>query len=393
MFQYQAPKINLIFGYGALEKLPYEVKKLGKKAMIVTGKNSMKKLGFLDKAINELKKNNIDVTHFGEIEPNPTVIIIDKGARLAFQKNCDVIIGFGGGSSIDVAKAIAIMVAHPEAKSIWEFSPTNKNPKMISSAIPVIAVNSTSGTGSHLTPYYVITNSDTNQKPGNGHNSIFPKVSIVDLDVVSKMPPSLTAESGFDVMAHVMEGLISSNSTPFSNIYALEAIRLVWDYLPIAYNDGKQMEAREKMALADCLAGWVLTTADSELPHALGHPITGFYPKISHGMSLAIIMPSIIRFNIEHGSDRIIKSYCLAAEKMGAKCNFSGKKDALKAADKIEELLKNINLNKKLKEFNVKEENLSQMAKSCMETMFEDFKRAPFQPSIKDIYNIYKENY
>ena len=118
--------------------------------------------------------------------------------------------------------------------------PTNQDPTPIESAFPIIAVPSTSGTGSHQTPYYVITNTSTGEKPGNGHRSIFPCLAIVDLDIVSSMPPQLTAETGFDVMAHALEGLVSANANDISDIHALTAIELVWTYLPRAYKNGDE---------------------------------------------------------------------------------------------------------------------------------------------------------
>ncbi len=388
MFEYRIPDINLILGRGAIRQLASVVKGFGEHALVVTGRASMKKLGILDRVLEDLRKVGVRVTHHGGVSPNPSVEIVDKGAAVAAEAGCDVVVGLGGGSAIDTAKAIAVMLAHPRASSIWDFSPTNQDPTPIESAFPIIAVPSTSGTGSHQTPYYVITNTGTGEKPGNGHRSIFPRLAIVDLDIVSSMPPQLTAETGFDVMAHALEGLVSANANDISDIHALTAIELVWTYLPRAYKNGDDEEARERMAIADSLAGWVLSVADTTLPHAISHPISGFYPGVSHGMSLAILTPAAMRFTIDRASQETLRRLGRAAERMGA---GMGTGSAAHCLEQIQELLERIGLTKRLGDFGVEEGRINEVAESCLSAMSEDLDRSPVRPSFEEIVGLYRE--
>jgi alcohol dehydrogenase class IV len=197
----------------------------------------MGKLGFLKKVIDSLKKEGVEVIHYGEVEPNPTVEVVNKGAEKAIGNHCDVVVGFGGGSAIDVAKNIAVVTGHFEGEkiSIWEFAGVHKIPRQITSkTLPVVAITSTSGTGSHVSRFAVVTNHQTRQKIGIVSPLICPRVSIVDIDILSCMPPSLTARTGFDVMAHVTECFVSRKTNPITDSYCLKAMELVFNYLPRA---------------------------------------------------------------------------------------------------------------------------------------------------------------
>ncbi|GAH47181.1 unnamed protein product, partial [marine sediment metagenome] len=257
-FRYFLPAMNLIFGRGNLECVRSEVKKIGKKALLVTGKKSMEKLGFLKKSIDSLEKEGLDVVHYGEVEPNPTVDIVNKGAEKAIDSCCDIIIGLGGGSAIDTAKNIAVVAGHYEGerRSIWEFAGVHDKPRQITlKTLPVVAITSTSGTGSHVSRFAVVTNEETREKIGIMSPFICPKLSIVDIDILSCMPSSLTSKTGFDALTHLMECFVSKRGNPITDLYCLKAMELIFDYLPRAYNDGGDVEAREAMALADIFAG------------------------------------------------------------------------------------------------------------------------------------------
>jgi len=395
-FRYAMARNNLIFGENAIESLAEEVKKLGEKVLLVTGKKNMKRLGFVDKATNILKKAGIQVFHYGEVESNPTVGIIDRGAKKAFMNNCDIVVGLGGGSSIDTAKAIAVLVGHfQEKRSIWDFAPVNEEPmKITAKTLPVIAVTSTSGTGSHVNLYSTFTNPITCEKPVIASDFIFPRVSIVDIEIVSNMPPFVTATTGFDALTHALESLVCRQSTPISDLYCLEAIKLISHYLPLVYVEGNNKEGRERMALADTYAGWADNTADAVLPHALSHPITGHYPQVAHGASLAAITPLIMRFNIEKGDRQIVEKYCLAAEKMGKSISSPyNKAKALKSVEAMEELLDKIKLNKSLQELGTEKDKLSVMAEDAFRTMGDCIKANPREVSIEEVVRLYEECY
>jgi len=392
-YNYCLPEVNLIFGERALIHLGERSLQFGKKALLVTGHKSMREYGFLDEAVKSLKDAGIDVVVYDKVTPNPTVPIVDAGGKLAREENVDFVIGMGGGSSIDSAKAIAILAASSpnEMHSIWDFSPVHDKPLEIKKALRVVAITSTSGTGSHVTPFSVVTNPETREKAGIGDNIIFPSLSIVDIRILSKMPPLLTANVGFDVLAHALEALVSSQRSPITDAYALQAIELVYNYLPRACEDGSNLSVREKMALADTLAGFALAVADTVLPHALSHPISGHFPEISHGAALAILTPIIMRFNIERGNQEVITRYCWIANKMGRKVTPPYTKEkALKSVEAIQELIVRTGVKRSLDELGAKKELIPAMVKDARRTMGGDIERNPVQPSDEDLRDIYE---
>ena len=391
-FRYYLPTTNLIFGKGDLESVGSEAKKLGTKALVATGKKSMEKLGFLQKTVDSLKKEGMDVVHYGEVEPNPTVEIVNKGAEIAIDNNCDVIIGLGGGSAMDTAKNIAVVAGDFEGKkiSIWEFARAHEYPRQITSkTLPVIAITSTSGTGSHVSRFAVITNKKTKQKIGILSPFLCPKVSIVDIDILSHLPSSLTAQTGFDVMAHAMECFISRLANPITDLYCLKAMELVFRYLPQAYTSGDDLEAREAMALADTYGGWALVTSRVVLPHALSHPVSAFYPEIDHGVALAALTPEIMRFNIEKGYEQIVTKYCQIAQIGGKKITSFNREDALKSVEGVKELLKKIKLDITLKDLGVEENMLESMVESAFTTTKGPIDANPVSAGREEILNLY----
>jgi len=394
-FRYYLPRTNLIFGDGTLENIGLEAKKFGKKALVVTGKRSMEKLGFLQKTIDFLKKEGLDVVHFNEVEPNPTVKTVDKGAKKAIDEDCDVVIGLGGGSAMDTAKNIAIVAGHFEGDdiSIWEFTDLYDTPRKVTEkTLPVIAITSTSGTGSHVNSCGVFTNEDTKQKIGVVSPFSYPKVSIVDIDILSCMPPSLTAQTGFDAMTHIIEAFVSKKVDPVTELFCIRGMGLIFQYLPKAYENGSNMEAREAMALADTYAGWALTTTQTVLPHALSHPISAFYPNIAHGVALAAVTPEIMRFNIEKGDEVAVKKYCQIAEAAGEKIKDCSKKEALRSVKAIEDLLKEIDLYISLEELGVKEDKFEGMVESAFSSLKGLIEANPASATREDVLGLYKES-
>lgn len=394
-FRYSLPATDLIFGKGSLECLGTEVRKIGKKALLVTGKESMKRLGFLKKSCDYLEKEGLKVVHYGEVVPNPTVEVIDKGTERAIDNGCDVVVGLGGGSTIDTAKNIAIAAGHFEGEkiSIWEFAGVHDKPRQITSkSLPVVAITSTSGSGSHVSRFAVVTNQKTREKTGIMSPFICPKLSIVDVDILSCMPPSLTAETGFDALTHVMECFVSKKANPITDFTCLKAMKLIFDYLPQAYNRGNDMEAREAMALADTFAGWALVTSRPILPHALSHPLSAFYPEISHGSALSALTPEIMRFNIERGDEQAVGKHCEIARMGGEKVVSCSQKEALKSVKAVQELLEKIELTATLKDLAVKEDSFEDMIESAFTTMKGPIEVNPVPLTREDILNLYSKS-
>jgi alcohol dehydrogenase len=239
----------------------------------------------------------MDSEVFLNISPNPLSTQVDKGAEFGQETGCDVIIGLGGGSAIDAAKGIAVAMGHN--KPIWNYCPGTQE-EVLSPTIktlPIITITTTSGTGSHVTPFSVLTNPDKKEKPGLGSDYIFPRFSIIDPELMKSMSPNVTSATGFDVLAHAIEAYTSNISTPVTDLYCEGAIRLVGRYLRNAFDNGEDIEARSGMALADTYAGFAISIAVITLCHSISHVIGGLCGTV-HGETLAALTPQTLRFSM-----------------------------------------------------------------------------------------------
>lgn len=248
-FNYHSP-VNLIFGAGKIEVLGEETAKYGKKAFIVTGRNSTKKTGLLDKALNLLEKCGIECVVFDKVAQNPLTTTVEEGAALAVQNGCDVVIGIGGGSIMDASKSIAFMVKNKGDISDYIFGRIYGE-----TALPIILVPTTAGTGSEGNNFSVLTNPKNGDKKSLRTNAIYAKASIIDPELMMTMPKSIIASVGFDALTHNIEAYISKASQPITEIQALYGINLLSENLIKVYNDPKDLEAWEKVTLAATLGG------------------------------------------------------------------------------------------------------------------------------------------
>ena len=388
-FTHHLPETNLLFEKGGLDRLGEKTRDYGNKALIVTDEETMEELGFLKQAKDSLKEAGLEVAHYNGVKPNPTQEIVDRGAEFADKENCDVVVALGGGSTIDTAKSIAVVAGH-EDDMIWNFVPESKQGRgkeITEKTLPIIAVPTTSGTGSHVTPYAVLTHTETRGKPGFGDTPMFPKVSIVDVNLTKEMPQRLTALTGFDVFAHVSENIVAKGDHPIADPWATEAMTLVSQYLPRVVEDGEDMEAREMMALADTYAGLSNTSSATNLRNAMAHSISGHYPEIAHGQALTSISVPIMRFNVENGDERTRQRYAMISQCLG------GERDPKEAIQRLEELIEDIGLDKTLSELGVEEEKIPQMAQDAFDYMKGDVENNPVKVSVKDVEKLFKESY
>jgi alcohol dehydrogenase class IV len=290
-FTYQQPT-EIRFGQGRLDELGEVVAALGGRVLLVSEPGSGGLGPALVRARASLEKAGVAVAHFAGVVPNPTTQSVDAGAALAREFRAEVVVGLGGGSSMDTAKAIAVGATHPGRA--WDYLFFKQEPSP--ATLPVVAVTTTSGTGSHVTQVAVMTESSTHTKSAIYHPRIFPRVAIVDPDLTTTVPPHVTASTGFDALAHAFESFIHVGGNPYADVLALEAMALVRRHLPTAVRSGGDLEARRGMALADTLAGLCIATAGVTLPHGIGMTIGGFAPHVMHGEALAVIYPEFMRF-------------------------------------------------------------------------------------------------
>ena len=268
-FNYNLP-VNIIFGRGRVEELGVETAKYGKKALIVTGKSSTKKTGLLDKAVSLLEKNKIKAVIFDKVEQNPLTTTVYKGADIAKEERCDVIVGLGGGSIMDAAKTIAFVTLNEGDVSDYIYGK-----KLSDKALPIILVPTTCGTGSEGNGFAVLTNSENNDKKSLRCNAIIAKASIVDPELMTTMPKHILASVGFDALCHNMEAYISKNAQPITTMMALQGIELIGKNLVRAYKNPEDMEAFDAITWASTLGGMVINTAGVTAAHGMEHPASG----------------------------------------------------------------------------------------------------------------------
>jgi len=388
-FNFSLPETNLVFGKGVLLELGDRAKEYGSRALLVSGKGSMRRLGFLKKATNLLRSSGIKVSLYDRIEPNPTLKTVQVGIELGIKDKCDLVVALGGGSSIDAAKAIAVGVGH-EDTDIWPYIQCNR--PTTNKTLPLIAIPSTSGTGSHVTWYTVITNQETHEKAAYSSKYVYPQQSLVDMDIVSKMPPKVTAETGFDALAHSMESHISKTASPITSLLSLRAIKLISTNLPLAYQNGDDTDARYNMALADTYAGICITPSRTIMVHGIGNTVSGVYPEIAHGQALACLTPHVMIFNIENGNKEVITRHCQIAKALGQDVTGIDKKNALKAVDGVIDLQKEIGLFKTLGQCGVSQESIDQLADYSMILGAGALKCNPVKATRKDIIRVYNQS-
>lgn len=372
-FNYNLP-VNLIFGRGRVEELGVEVAKYGKKALVVTGKNSTKKTGLLDKAVSLLKESDIEVVIFDKVEQNPLTTTAYNGADIAKESKCDVIVGLGGGSIMDAAKAIAFITLNEGDVSDYIFGR-----KASDKALPIVLVPTTCGTGSEGNGFAVLTNPENNDKKSLRCNAIVAKASIIDPNLMTTMPKHILASVGFDALCHNMEAYLSKNAQPLTTMMALQGIELIGKSLVKAYNNLEDMEAFEAVTWASTLGGMVINTAGVTAPHGMEHPASGLR-DIVHGKGLAALTPVIFEESI--GS---------VPEKFETISKLLGGKDENDCVKTIKKLLKDINLETTLSEQGIKEEDIDWMAENCLKVSAVSMNIHPVNFDIEDIKRIYRK--
>lgn len=289
MARFTLPR-DIYFGENAMEELGNL--KGHKKAFVVTGGHSMQKFGFLDKLQDILKKAGMEVKLFEGVEPDPSVETVFKGAEAMREFGPDIIVAIGGGSPIDAAKAMWIFYEYPEKKFDDVKNPFTM-PQLRQKAI-FAAIPSTSGTATEVTAFSVITDYSNKVKYPLADFEITPDIAVLDYSLAQTMPQKLTAHTGMDALTHAIEAYVAVARSPFSDPLALKAISWIYDNLADSYNGNKK--ARERMHVAQCLAGMAFSNALLGICHSLAHKI-GAQFELPHGLCNAILLPYVIKYN------------------------------------------------------------------------------------------------
>ncbi len=363
-FQMYVPT-RILFGAGQLEYL-HTQQLPGKKAMIVISNGkSTKENGSLAKTEAELKQAGVETVVFDKIMANPFKSTVMEGAAFAREKGCDFVVALGGGSVMDASKAIAAMVANEG--DLWDYisGGTGKAQTLANAPLPVIAITTTADTGSEVDQWGVVSNEETNEKVGfGGYDTLFPRIAIVDPELMKTVPPKFTAYQGFDALFHSVECYISAAANLMSDMYALTAIENIGAYLPRAVKDGTDLEAREHVAFANSLSGVVMTISACTSEHSMEHAMSAYHHALPHGAGLIMISKAYFTHFIEKHAcdDRFVRM-----------AKALGKKDATQPMDFISaltDLQKQCNVaNLKMSDYGIRPNEFMTLAQNARATM------------------------
>lgn len=379
-FVFQSPG-KIIYGQGSVGQVGDETKKYGKKAIIITGKSSSKKTGALDKVIDSLKTNDIQYIVFDKVESDPSVDTVDLGVEVAKKEGIDVIVALGGGSPLDAAKGISIMINNPGGIVDYE----KKEPKI--PGVPVIAVPTTAGTGSEVSKFIVITDVKRKIKMLIGGEALIPRAAILDGDLTLMVPPDITAATGMDALTHAIEAYISKKAQPATKVQSLSAIELISNNLVKAVQNGENMEARNNMLFAQMQAGLAFSNASVALVHAMSRPL-GAYFGVPHGLANAILLPRVMEYNRASCPEKFRD----IAEAMGENIEGLSLREASALAVKaVKELYAETGLPTKLRDVGVKEESIENLAKDASQSGSALVN--PRKSRLEELIEIYKSIY
>lgn len=292
---------KIYFGCGSLEEHAGEIEALGKRVLIVTGRHSAKASGLLDRVERRLKNKGIEYFEFCEVEENPAFRTLERGAEVAGKNSCDCILGIGGGSPLDAAKGIAVLVTNNGRGK--EYAGEDK---FSDQPLPIVAIPTTAGTGSEITRFAVIVDKEQNAKKTISSLSIMPRVSICDPELTLTLSPQLTASTGMDAISHAIEGYLSRRANPISDILDLEALRLGVSNLKRAVENGQDLEARSGMLLCSLVAGMALNHTGTIMAHGMGYALTLDHGR-RHGEASGLMLTYLLEHIYERKKERINK--------------------------------------------------------------------------------------
>ncbi len=295
-FNYYQPT-RIRFGWGRVNEIGRVVARIGKRCLLVTVKSFPTLQPLFEKIKDLCTEAGVELFHFEGVIPNPTIECINLASEMAIKNKIDVVLGVGGGSSIDTAKAVAVGATH-EGEA-WDYR-LGQNRIENKKLLPIIAVPTIAGTGAEVTNMSVLKNANEKIKSALADWSLCPRVSIVDPELTLTVPPYITASAGFDAFCHSFESYLNINASYYIDLIALESIKLVIKHLPIAVDDGSNRKAREALSLGSTLGGLCIANTGTTLPHGIGMAIGGHTTNIMHGESLAIMYPKINQWTWKH---------------------------------------------------------------------------------------------
>jgi alcohol dehydrogenase len=354
-FGFFIPTVSLM-GVGCSKETGAQAKALGATNLLIVTDAGLSKMGVADKIKAQLEEAGLKAVIFDGAEPNPTDKNVHDGVKVYQDSKCDGIVSLGGGSSHDCAKGVGLVIGN--GGHIRDFEGVNKSTKPMP---PFLAINTTAGTASEMTRFCIITNTDTHVKMAIVDWRCTPNIAINDPVLMVGKPAALTAATGMDALTHAVEAYVSTIATPITDACALQAIKLIAEYLSPAVANGQNLEARDKMAYAEYLAGMAFNNASLGYVHSMAHQLGGFY-NLPHGVCNAILLPAVCEFN----AIACPKRYADIAVALGEEISGLAPMDAAaKGIEAIRKLSRAIGIPAGLKELNVKEADLKVMAENA----------------------------
>ena len=372
-FHYHLP-VNLYFGRKTVDKIGEIVSAYGKRVLVVTGTGSTKRSGLLDRVLGHLQYAGADYTIFDKVTQNPLTTTVYEGVAIAKEDHCDVILGIGGGSVMDAAKAIAFCFVNEGDVSDYIFGM-----KKGKGALPIILIPTTCGTGSEGNQIAVLTNSETKDKKALYTMEIMPSASVIDPDVMMTMPRHVLSAVGFDAFTHALEAYTSKKADPLTDAQAIVAMRAIAAHLPRLMKNNDDLKAWEAVSLAATLGGMVIGVAGVSAAHGMEHPVSGL-KNIVHGRGLAALTPAIVK--------RLAPA---CPQKFAKVSRILGGKDETDCAEKIREFLCRIDLSVTLGELGITGGDTEWLTENCIKISLGNLNNAPVMFHEKEISEIYEE--
>ena len=372
---------KIIFGNGSFHGLVNHIKELNAKNPLVVIDQNLAQAGFQERVANLLIPEGMKYTVYDKIEPEPRIELADEGAALAIKNKCDIVVGIGGGSAMDVAKAIAVLAINKG--SAVDYLGLNKVPKP---GLPKIMIPTTAGTGSEVTFTAVFVRKNLKKKEGMNSPYFYPELALLDPELTLSLPPAPTAHTGLDALCHAIESYTSVNASPMSEMFSLEAIALIAENLRACVHDGKNIVARERMLLGSLYAGIGLANAGVTAVHSLSYPLGGKY-GVGHGLANTMMLPAVMAFNLPAA----LEKFADVAEAMG-ECieGLPAREAAYLALEAVEALIEDCGIFASLAQFGIKEKDFAALADVALNVAV-PLKNNPRKVTKEDMIAIYAQ--
>lgn len=379
---------NLIFGSGKLNELGKQ-KMPGEKALLlISNGKSTKANGSFDRVVEQLNHAGIEYAVFNKIMENPLKDVIIEGAAFAKENGCDFIVALGGGAVLDSSIAISAMATNPG--DLWDYvnGGTGKGQPLVNPGLPIVTIPTSSGTGSEINCWGVISNPDTHEKIGFGYPELVPVLSIVDPELMKTVPPKYTAYQGFDALFHNTEVMISNGVNILSETIALSAIESIAKFLPRAVKNGNDLEAREQVAYGSTIAGMTMQLTSTTAQHSMEHAMSAYHHNLPHGAGLIMISKAFAEFFIEkHACD---EQFIKMARVMGIP-NADKPEDFITA---LVQLQKDCGVDDlKMNDYGFSPDEFMTLAVNARETMGGLFLANPCEMSDEECAGIFEKSY